>query len=99
MDLDSLVRQVFPPSRSEAIFILMLGRPGEVVSVEDMAVAAYGDSPGVWQYASSREWGDAARHHIGEIRERIQTARAPVHIENVFRRGYRLVHTSSQGDT
>lgn len=91
MDVDELVRTVYPPSKAEAIFRLMLDRLGEVVTVEDMAAAVFTDEPGLTEYSSTHAWGDAARHLVADIRQRLHAADAAYEVDTVIRRGYRLV--------
>ena len=92
MDVDELVKKVYPPSKAEAIFRLMLEQLGEVVTLEDMAAAVFTDEPGLAHYDSTQAWGDAARHLVSDIRQRLQEANAPYEVETIIRRGYRLVN-------
>ena len=99
MDVDELVRTLYPPSRAEAILRLMLERLGEVVTYEDMAAAVFVDDPGLAHYDSTQAWGDAARHLVSDIRQRLHEADAAYEVDTVIRRGYRLVkRTPSKGD-
>ena len=100
MDVDELVKKVYPPSRAEAILRLMLERLGEVVTYEDMAAAAFVDDPGLAHYDSTQAWGDAARHLVADIRQRLHEADAPYEVDTIIRRGYRLVNrrAPSKGD-
>ena len=88
---DELVRRVFPPTTGEAVLGLLARRVGAVVSLEDMAVAAHGDTPDVWQYGSSTAWYNTARSHVGLLRRRLAAAGLSLDIETVFGQGYRLV--------
>lgn len=88
---DELVRRVFPRTTGEAVLALLAHRLGQVVSLEDMAVAAHGDSPDVWQYGSSAAWYNTARSHVGMLRKRLAAAGLDLDIETVFGQGYRLV--------
>ena len=92
MDVDELVRTLYPPSRAEAILRLMLERLGEVVTYEDMAAAVFVDDPGLAHYDSTQAWGDAARHLVSDIRQRLHEADAPYEVDTIIRRGYRLVN-------
>ena len=100
MVVDELVRTLYPPSKAEAIFRLMLERLGEVVTLEDMAAAVFVDDPGLAHYDSTQAWGDAARHLVSDIRQRLREADAPYEVDTVIRRGYRLVNrrAPSKGD-
>lgn len=90
MDVDELVKKVFPRTTGEAILELLARRVGEIVTLEDMAVAAFGDTPDVWSYASSGEWHNTARSHIGTMRKRLLGAGLDLDIETVIGAGYRM---------
>ena len=44
VDADTLVKTIFKPTTGEAILALLARRAGQIVTLEDMAVAAYGDT-------------------------------------------------------
>lgn len=88
---DEVVRHIFPRTTGEAILGLFVQRTGEIVTLEDMAVAAYGDTPDVWQFGASEAWGRTARSHIGALRKRLLASGLALDIETVIGAGYRLV--------
>lgn len=90
MDVDALVKQIYPRTTGEAILELLARRVGEIITLEDMAIAAYGDTPEVWQTASSEAWHNTARSHVGMLRKRLLAARVDLDIETVIGAGYRL---------
>lgn len=89
--VDQLVRKIYPPHTGEAILALMARRDGEIVTLVDMAVAAYGDTPEVWQFGSSETWHRTARSHIGQLRKRLLASNLCLDIETVIGAGYRLI--------
>lgn len=91
MNADTLVRAVYPPTTGEAILGLLARRVGETVTLEEMAVAAHGDTPQVWQYGATEAWYNTARSHVGMLRKRLASAGLELDIETVFGAGYRLV--------
>ena len=91
VDVDALVKTVYPPTTGEAILTLLARRVGQVVSLEDMAIAAYGDKPTTWQYASSQEWHMAAKERVCDLRRAFIEHGLNVDIEAVRRQGYKLV--------
>lgn len=91
MDVDALVRQVYPPTIAQSLLALLAQNVGEVVNPEQMAVAVFGDTPAVWSYANSQAWHAAAKQHIHKIRRRLCRMSAEVDIETVPQQGYRLV--------
>lgn len=90
-DIEEFVREVFPPSTGENILRLLAKRAGQLVSLEDMAIAAYGDNPLTWRYASSEAWYSTVQSHMSSLRRRFRDARLDVDIETVHNQGYRLV--------
>ena len=57
------------------------------------------DDPGLAHYDSTHAWGDAARHFVADIRQRLHEADAPYEVDTIIRRGYRLVKRApSKGD-
>ena len=91
MDADTLVKTIYPPTTGEAILALLASRVGEIVTLEDMAVAAYGDTPEVWQTAGREAWYNTARSHISLMRKRLLATNLDLDIETVIGAGYRLV--------
>ena len=91
MDVDHIVTTVFPPTTGEAMLALLVRRVGQIVTLEDMAVAAYGDTPEVWQFGSTETWHRTARSHIGMLRKRLLATGLDLDIETVIGAGYRLV--------
>ena len=91
MDVDALIKTVYPPTTGEAILTLLARRVGQVVNLEDMAIAAHGDKPTTWQYASSVEWQMAAKERVCDLRRAFVRHGLNVDIEAVRRQGYKLV--------
>ena len=91
MDVDALIKTVYPPTTGEAILTLLARRVGQVVNLEDMAIAAFGDKPTTWQYASSVEWHMAAKERVCDLRRAFIEHGLNVDIEAVRRQGYKLV--------
>ena len=91
MDVDALIKTVYPPTTGEAILTLLARRVGQVVNLEDMAIAAFGDKPTTWQYASSVEWHMAAKERVCDLRRAFVRHGLNVDIEAVRRQGYKLV--------
>ena len=90
-EIDTLVKTIYPPSTGEAILTLLASRAGKVVSLEDLAIAAYGNTPTTWQYASSQEWRMAAKERVCDLRRAFIEHGLNVDIEAVRCQGYKLV--------
>ena len=91
VDVDKLIETIYPPSTGQAVLTLLAQRAGKVVSLEDLAIAAYGNTPTTWQYASSVEWRMAAKERVCDLRRAFIEHGLSVDIEAVRCQGYKLV--------
>jgi len=94
--LNQLLQRVYPPSMGEAILTLLATRAGQVVSLEEMAIAAYGDRPDVWEYSNLDSWAWNVGSCISKIRRRLYRLGERVDIEAVRGRGYKLVERKAR---
>lgn len=91
VDVDALVKTIYPPTTGQAVLTLLAQRAGKVVSLEDLAIAAYGNTPTTWQYATTHDWQWNLAGRIRKLRKKLFTAGLDVDIEAVRRQGYKLV--------
>ena len=91
VDVDKLIETIYPPSTGEAVLRLLASRAGKVVSLEDLAIAAYGNTPTTWQYATTHDWQWNLAGRIRKLRKKLFTAGLDVDIEVVRCQGYKLV--------
>ena len=91
MDVDELVRTVYPPSSGPLVLRRLAVDADKVVGLEELAIAAHGDNPDVWDYANSRECARAISCLVVDIRRRLRQANLDLDVEAVRSRGYRLV--------
>lgn len=96
MDVDALVKKVFPPTPGQAILTLLATHIGRVVSLEDMAIAAYGDTPAVWEYSNLNDWGWNASSCVRKLRRKLYRLGMNVDIEAVRGRGYKMVERKAR---
>lgn len=86
-----LVDKVYPPSSGPLVLRRLAVDEEKVVGLEELAVAAHGNKPDVWEYANSRECARAISSLVVEIRRRLRQTDLDRDIEAVRGRGYRLV--------
>ena len=96
MDVDELVKKVYPPTTGEAVLAVLARNAGHAVSLEDLAIAAYGDTPEVWQYSHTDDWQWNAGSCIRKLRRRLCAVGLEVDIEAVRCQGYRLVERKAR---
>ena len=89
--VNKLVRTLYPPTTGQAILELLASRAGQVVGLEDMAIAAFGETRETLEYANSRNWQRAVFSRVRELRALLREKGATVDIETVRGRGYKLV--------
>ena len=91
VDIDKLIEKVYPPSSGPLVLRRLAVDEGHVVGLEELSAAAHGNTPGVWEYANSRECARAISSLVVEIRRRLRQTDLDLDVEAVRKRGYRLV--------
>lgn len=95
-DVDKLLRTIYPPTTGQIILRMLAENAGQVVGLEQLAVAVDGDTPAVWEYANTTTWQTAVSSLIVKLRRKMHKAGVQADIEAVPRQGYRLVERKAR---